>query len=559
MSTIQIITIAPLSLFVIYLLIHLGRGRLPTRFSLNVTLSLLLLVYFLAAAATGIFWVAAQELPIFDWHYLSGYVLLALGVTHVILNWKPVAIWLRRRSPAALKDREGKRFSDLVKGATITLVLAGAGIVLFLAGVQFSSETVVIMKDNESTAARTPEDGEATADTGIPPLRVEHEGESMSVAEFYHRGCSYPARAKLSGVTWKSKPPVYKEYPDLPAIPLPDVKPDGGGSVLAAAEAWRSWGPRLAVSTMTLEDLSLLLYHGQGINKILKLPGRSFDLRCAPSAGALYPVNVYVAVNRVEGLTPGLYHFHVKRFELLRMKEGPCFDALEAACERPRAFQPAAATVILTATFGRTGFKYKDRCYRYVNMDTGHAAANLALVAASKGLAAPLLTRFDDGKLDALLGIDGREEASLLVIPLGTPLEASASVEAPPPEPVFVRDEASGAAGEREDFLSLIHGATRIKRGPAWSLPARLPHLSGMISRPPPERRGSTVRKRKRTEPAKRESRRRGPGKRIPERSRPRRYCAMTRCTPCPSPRKAIPSGPRSAAAGRSASTPTPP
>lgn len=459
-----VLLLFPLMLFLLWLFLSSALGRQPSRFALNTLLSLLLLLYFAAVMGTGIFWIAVQELPAFDWHYLLGYILFFLVLAHVVLHWRNVAIFFRSRAPASLKEPHGLAFRSWIRIMGILLLISAGGTAVFLLGGRFLSEKVVVVLPGKG------EGGEGQSPSSRQGS-VEVEGKKVSLAEFYHRGCSYPARAALSGIAWKERPPVYKTYSGKPERELPEVKPDGGPSVIQAGESWRTARSRFAASTMTLEDLSLLLYHTQGINKVLNLPGRSFDLRTAPSAGALYPVDIYVLSNRVEGLTPGLYHYQVKRNSLLQLKEGLLFPLLEAAAGSPHLYQPAAATAIMTVTFGRTGFKYKERCYRYVNMDTGHGTFNLTLCAASLGYSSPVIARFDDGLVNDFLGINAEEESALLLVPLGRALEFDPGFSFPDPRFSLKPLESSGR--DSVSFLSLIHGGSCFRKEEGWEIPPR--------------------------------------------------------------------------------------
>jgi len=424
-----------------------------------------LLVYFLGVVGTGIFWVAAQELPVFDWHYLLGYLFLAIVVAHFVLNRKQVAAFVRRGAPAALRDPSGRRFRRGVRTTAATAGIAAVAAVAFLAGGRYGSSTVKVVAWPDS-GSRPPEAGAGGFATGrIPPTLLEASGETMPLAVFYHRGSSYPARVPLAGVTFAVRPEVYKRYPDAPRVPLPRVRPATSPSVLEAASMWRSGCTRLARSTMTLDDLALLLDHAQGITSELRTPNGTFDLRAAPSAGALYPIDLYVVASRVEGLAPGLYHYAVKDHELVRLREGEIFGELEAAAGSPHLYEPAAATVVLTATFARTGFKYKERCYRYVCMDAGHVAFNLALSAAAHGLAAPVVARFDDDAMHRLLGLAPGEEGALLLVPLGRAAERLP--RGPLPEPRFAVEGTGMSPSLR--FLDLVHGGTSLRRLEGWS------------------------------------------------------------------------------------------
>ena len=100
----------PVGVFLLWLLARTATGRRPTRFTANVALSLLLILYLAGVAGTGIFWVASQELPVFDWHYLLGYIFLTLAITHLVLNWRSVAAFLRRRASDDSKDPAAPTF-----------------------------------------------------------------------------------------------------------------------------------------------------------------------------------------------------------------------------------------------------------------------------------------------------------------------------------------------------------------------------------------------------------------------------------------------------------------
>lgn len=460
-----VLFLLPAALFLVWLTAAAATGRKPTRFTVNVALSLLLLLYFAAVAGTGIFWVAAQELPVFDWHYLLGYICLVLVITHVALNWRALLSFLR--GPARTGAASGGRSSrGWEKPLLVVLLIVVVGIASYLVGVERAPDRLLMVVRDEGgpeSAALSSRNGAGSgASRALPRMRVEVEGEMVSLAEFYHGGSSYPALTRLSGVTWRTRPAVYKNYRGKEEIALPDRRPESGGTVLDAAAAWRAGGRRLAVSSMTLDELAVILFHTQGIT------GRvgTFELRSAPSAGALYPVDIYVAASRVEGLDPGLYHFNVKANSLVRLKRGLLSEEIEAVAGSPHLFQPAAATIVFCVTFGRSGFKYRDRAYRYVNMDTGHAVYNLALSAASLGYSAPVVVRFDDGLLNNLLGVDTEKEAALLLVPLGRAAQGKGKTAFP--EPRFTVAPLEGSA-EGGSYVTLVHSGTGMTRIDGWT------------------------------------------------------------------------------------------
>jgi len=321
-------------------------------------------------------------------------------------------------------------------------------------------------------------DNNQTPPRRSPRVGVEIGGEQITLAEYYHRASSYQPRAHLPGMPWRTCPSVYKTYRRRPTTALREVRPSDGGTVLDATARWRSAPPRLAPSTMTFDDLSAILFHGQGITDVLKFGTMTYDLRAAPSAGALYPVDVYAVVSRVERLAPGLYHHAIKEHSLVLLKEGDFSKELEKAAGCPHLYEPAAATLLLSVMFARSGVKYRERVYRYVNMDAGHVAYNLGVSAAARGLGAPLVARFDDGAINALLEIDTEKEAALLLMPLGkTAPDAKQTADLPEPPFAAVRPKPPESSAR---YVRMIHEGTsqRVGRGEG-TLAAHSAHAGG--------------------------------------------------------------------------------
>jgi SagB-type dehydrogenase family enzyme len=429
----------------------------PSRFEVSVGLSVLLLLYFLTSVSTGIFWVAAQELPIFDWHYIPGYILLMVGLAHVVLHWNSVALFLRKRAPRAVVETDGTGFRGWVK----TLSLGFLGIlvcgVTFMVGTRYASQN---FQFSEGAGDAVSVLGMSAGEEGKPiaPRRLRTAPVTVTLAQLYHDGCSYPNRFNLPGITLRVKPPVYKEYTDKPVVKLPPWETKGGSSVLEAYGRWYD-GTGSDQASITLNQLSTLLYYTQGISKTLERPGMTFELRTAASAGALYPVNTYVLVHKVDGVAPGIYYYDPKQAALVQVKDGDPTEALAGASGSPEAIRSAPVTVLFTATFGRTAFKYGERSYRYVAMDTGHASYNLALSAGNLGLRAPLVGRFDDAQVNQLMGLEAATEFTLLIQPIGS---APVSKDA---EPRFLSSIGTGAGLKKGSLLDLIHGGTGLRKG----------------------------------------------------------------------------------------------
>jgi SagB-type dehydrogenase family enzyme len=140
--------------------------------------------------------------------------------------------------------------------------------------------------------------------------------------------------------------------------------------------------------------------------------------RPVPSGGALYPLELYVVAAAVNGVDRGVYHFHPFHFRLNRLSLlnwGAVRDALAA----PEVFERTAALLVVTGMFSRSRFKYGPRGYRFALLEAGHLAQNALLAATDLGLPGLPIGGFFDRKLDAIVGADGLDEATLYAVALG--------------------------------------------------------------------------------------------------------------------------------------------
>jgi SagB-type dehydrogenase family enzyme len=476
MNSKLILYLSPVAVWLLWLLWPTVRGRRIGRPRLTVGLSLLVLVYFLAVVGTGIFWVAAQELPVFDWHYVAGYILVLLTLTHVILHWHTVTMFLRREAPLTLVEPGRVRFRRVIRVAAWSVLAVAAGTVVFFLGARAGSVRVIYSGAQASAVAMKP-----VAGVLVPPAILEEGARSMPLARFYHEGSSYPARVRLPGLTIKARPEVYNTFPG-DVIRLPTFQDPDTAQVFSLCEAWRAGRMSADTAAISMEEIAEMLYCAAGITKTISLGTRTFDLRAAPSAGALYPINVYVVVWHVRGLEPGIYYYHPKDASLIRVREDDsALWNLFSASGNPGAWGQPEMAVVLTGTFSRTAFKYAERAYRYVCMDAGHVAGNLALAASAHGWRVPLIARFDDQAVNSVLGLDSSVEAALLLMPVTRGTDQVI-------EPRFARD-ASTAAGAT--FVNLIHGGTSLRRaGAEGEYKARpavaVPSQPGDVVLPPP-------------------------------------------------------------------------
>jgi len=147
---------------------------------------------------------------------------------------------------------------------------------------------------------------------------------------------------------------------------------------------------------LDLSAIGQLLWAAQGITD-----PRGF--RTAPSAGALYPLELYVVAGNVDGLSPGVYHYHPDRHRLQHTEAGDLRHMLARAALAQPWVKAAAAVVVVTAVYDRTTRKYGERGIRYVHMEVGHAAQNLFLQAEALGLATVVVGAFEDNAVATAL------------------------------------------------------------------------------------------------------------------------------------------------------------
>ncbi len=162
---------------------------------------------------------------------------------------------------------------------------------------------------------------------------------------------------------------------------------------------------------LTLEEASQLLWAAQGITD-------PAGYRTAPSAGALYPLELYIVAGDVEGLAAGVYRYQPEGHQLVKTLDGDKRAALAQAALEQEWVEEGAAVFVFTAVYERTTGKYGQRGIRYVHMEVGHAAQNLCLQATALGLGAVTIGAFYDKEVGQLLNLP-TEEQPLYVIPVG--------------------------------------------------------------------------------------------------------------------------------------------
>lgn len=206
----------------------------------------------------------------------------------------------------------------------------------------------------------------------------------------------------------------------------------GSGPVIHLSKKWTLKHPDLALEAtitgrrsirrfssapLTLEELSWLLWCCQGVQKVIP---PSMTVRTVPSAGARHPLDTFVLLNRIKGISTGLYRFLAVEHAIAPVTlSAQIAGGLQAACLEQDMVVTAGATFFWVADVYRSAWRYSERAWRYVFIDAGHACQNLYLGAAAVECGVCAIAAFDDVKLNRLLGVDGMERFAVYAAVVG--------------------------------------------------------------------------------------------------------------------------------------------
>jgi len=178
---------------------------------------------------------------------------------------------------------------------------------------------------------------------------------------------------------------------------------------------------------VTVEELSQLLWAGQGVTQATVKSGsvsrhrrRTGHLRAAPSAGALFPLELCVVVGSAQVIPPGVYRYLPGEHALVQSAQGDFRKPLWDVALQQDPIRRAPITIVIAAVTERTAVKYGERALRYVHMEVGAAAENIALQARSVGLGTVLMGAFRDDAVRRLLGLPSDHHV-LAILPVGHP------------------------------------------------------------------------------------------------------------------------------------------
>lgn len=196
-------------------------------------------------------------------------------------------------------------------------------------------------------------------------------------------------------------------------IELPAPKLKGAASLEEALSKRRSVRA-FSKEPVTIQEISQLLWAAQGVTE------KNQGLRTAPSAGALYPLEIYAVLGRVVGLPKGVYKYFPQEHGLVKIVDTDPRKELSRAALDQESVRDAPVVLVLSAVIERTAVKYGTRATRYVHMEGGHAAQNVYLQAAALKLGTVVVGAFYDKEVRKVIGMDSGESA-LYIMPIGRP------------------------------------------------------------------------------------------------------------------------------------------
>ncbi|WP_414527922.1 SagB/ThcOx family dehydrogenase [Nodularia chucula] len=241
----------------------------------------------------------------------------------------------------------------------------------------------------------------------------------QSIAQHYHERTKYDPESlasKSQGLDWAKQPVPFKDYKIGTNFDLKPYIQDTLETFAHDPDA--QWWQRL----------SRLLFRSYGLTARMPSMGSAVYLRAAPSAGGLYPAEVYLVSRGTPLLPPGLYNYQCRTHSLMHYWESDVWQTLQEACFWHPAIESTQLAIIVTGVFYRSVWRYEDRAYRRIFLDTGHLLGNIELAGAINDYRPHLIGGFVDEAVNDLLYIDAEQEGALAVLALADLLDIQQNI-----------------------------------------------------------------------------------------------------------------------------------
>ncbi len=262
-------------------------------------------------------------------------------------------------------------------------------------------------------------------------------------------------RAARASACFHHAPNVFLPFPDDQAW---DEEAHERRVALRLTRARRS-ALQFSDDPIPLDHLSFLLSCSAGVTHIH--PAGGMPLRAAPASGALYEIEVYLAVRSVEGLEPGVYHYRPATHALEAIATADRAALTREAAVAPELLEKAPLYVLYTSVIGRLTWKYDQRAYRFTHLNAGYAAGQLGLAAVACGYATCPHGGFLDDAVARALDIDGISEFVVHSVALGRAAKAASSPARTPRVPVLRRYDTVPGVNDNSDWTVLEALVTR--------------------------------------------------------------------------------------------------
>ncbi len=255
--------------------------------------------------------------------------------------------------------------------------------------------------------------------------QVDHDKmKAKSIGKDFVDLTSYLYHGVSDQMNGKAKPSVLKSFAGdkikLPSHEDVNIKNNNLRQVIEERTSVRSYSDK----ELTLEELSYLLWLTQGVKTIKETKKVSVTLRTVPSAGARHPFETYLLINKVEGLTPGLYFYDAREHSLVIIDlSEELIESIWIACHRQDMVLNCAVNFIWSAIPYRTVWRYQQRAYRYLYLDIGHVCQNLYLAGESIDCGVCAIGAYMDEFMNKYLNLDGENEFVIYIATLGKKLE----------------------------------------------------------------------------------------------------------------------------------------
>jgi len=268
----------------------------------------------------------------------------------------------------------------------------------------------------------------------------------------YHRTTSYQRHhMQPHYLDWNNPPRTHKIYPDLPGYALDSTGSCPQKSLWDLLDSTAELNRDSQFAIKNLSDLLLLSYT---LTAKRQMGRQTMYYRSVPSAGALYPTELYLCSQDIKGLDPGVYYYDIHGFSLKQLRSGNIAPFMVSG-QNTAPISGAAATILLSGIFFRSSWKYRTRAFRYVPLDTGHLLENIGLALNLYALPYTITYAFDDERHNHLIGVDGKREGCFAgIYILGQtekqPPQESANRDLEALDPTIL-DASRVSARERED------------------------------------------------------------------------------------------------------------